>query len=538
MAPSRGFVKLRTSALICLACIVEGADMAVLPAVYLFIARSLRASPSELGVMTLCRALMQALSSPISGVLGDTIDRTIIVAAGALIWSACTVGVSMSTHLVQACVFTTMNGLGLALVIPCAQSLMADYYPAEQRGRAFGAMQLTMSCGSMVGSLFATNVSKYKPWGMDGWRFAMRCVSLVSLTVAVGIALLAADPRGSTAAARTTSGPLSHTAPVDEEPLPQSSVSAASQHGRSRYAVDGGRGGRPPLAPNGVLPTAVASAAANGNAPGAGTARGGRKSFMRSLRAAMDSVVEISSLRTFQIIIAQGIVGTMPWNAIAFLTLWLQLLGFSDWHASVLSAAFYGACSAGAFLGGFVGDRAARCAPNSGRITTAQISAVSGIPLTLLLVLGLPTASISDHFALYCTVIVAFGILTPWCGPGCNSPIFAEIVPASKRSLIYAFDRCFEGALAACAAPLVGAIAEHVFGYDSARAAAAATDAAGADAGNAEALGRSLVCCLCVPWALCFLIYFGLYFTYPHDRSQQKLLPQEQQPLRGWQTQP
>lgn len=66
----------------------------------------------------------------------------------------------MSTTLVQACSFTTMNGLGLALVIPCAQSLMADYFPAEQRGRAFGAMQLTMSFGSMVGSLYATNVAK------------------------------------------------------------------------------------------------------------------------------------------------------------------------------------------------------------------------------------------------------------------------------------------------------------------------------------------------------------------------------------------
>ena len=58
-------VKWRTAALVCLACIVEGADMAVLPAVYLFIARSLSASPSQLGLMTLCRALMQALSSPI-----------------------------------------------------------------------------------------------------------------------------------------------------------------------------------------------------------------------------------------------------------------------------------------------------------------------------------------------------------------------------------------------------------------------------------------------------------------------------------------
>lgn len=94
--------------------------------------------------------------------MGDTLDRTVVVATGALIWSACTVGVSMSSNLVQACVFTTFNGLGLALVIPCAQSLMADYYPAEQRGRAFGAMQLTMSFGSMLGSLFATNIAKYK----------------------------------------------------------------------------------------------------------------------------------------------------------------------------------------------------------------------------------------------------------------------------------------------------------------------------------------------------------------------------------------
>ena len=36
---------------------------------------------------------------------------------------------------------------------------MADIYRPEQRGRAFGAMQLTMSLGSMLGSLFATNVA-------------------------------------------------------------------------------------------------------------------------------------------------------------------------------------------------------------------------------------------------------------------------------------------------------------------------------------------------------------------------------------------
>jgi hypothetical protein len=42
----------------------------------------------------------------------------------------------------------------------------------------------------------------------------------------------------------------------------------------------------------------------------------------------------------------------------------------------------------GAFLGGFIGDRAARRLPDSGRIFTAQASVASGIPLTWLLLKG------------------------------------------------------------------------------------------------------------------------------------------------------
>lgn len=140
-----------------------------------------------------------------------------------------------------------------------------------------------------------------QPWNMDGWRFGMRCVSAVSFTVAMGVALFAADPRTLPPATR----PAAASADDDEKPLlPQSTVSAGPQH---RYAVDagaGGRTGRPPLAPNGVLPTAVASAAAS-NAPGAATARGGRRSFLRAVRAAGECLWEISSMRTFQIIIAQ-----------------------------------------------------------------------------------------------------------------------------------------------------------------------------------------------------------------------------------------
>ena len=43
-----------------------------------------------------------------------------------------------------------INGLGLALVIPRVQSLVADYHPSESRGKAFGFMFFTASCGRLL----------------------------------------------------------------------------------------------------------------------------------------------------------------------------------------------------------------------------------------------------------------------------------------------------------------------------------------------------------------------------------------------------
>ena len=45
--------------------------------------------------------------------------------------------------------------------------------------------------------------------------------------------------------------------------------------------------------------------------------------------------------------------------------------------------------------------------------------------------------------------------------------LWLQVVPESRRSSIYAFDRCFEGAISALAAPLVGLVAERWFHYTS-----------------------------------------------------------------------
>ena len=55
--------------------VFERADEVILPAAYSFVARSFAATPSDLANITLARALVQAVCSPLGGVLGVSPDR-------------------------------------------------------------------------------------------------------------------------------------------------------------------------------------------------------------------------------------------------------------------------------------------------------------------------------------------------------------------------------------------------------------------------------------------------------------------------------
>ena len=50
----------------------------------------------------------------------------------------------------QAMAYSAVNGLGLALVIPAAQSLVADYYEEKARGGAFGLLFGVSSLGARL----------------------------------------------------------------------------------------------------------------------------------------------------------------------------------------------------------------------------------------------------------------------------------------------------------------------------------------------------------------------------------------------------
>ncbi|KAG2424845.1 hypothetical protein HYH02_015108 [Chlamydomonas schloesseri] len=586
----------RTVALVNLVYVMERLDEALVPTLARPLGCAWRAGPAQLGLITFARAVVQAVVCPLGGLMGHYLDRAAVLCAGCVLWGMCTSAFAFARNVNQGIAAWAFNGVGLSLIIPNSQSLVADYYSATQRGEAFGTLMLTGALGGMLGGIYATNLGglpagssnsssssrssngSSSSWaGLAGWQLVFLSVGAASVAVGVLVMLLGVDPRS-----RSPHSPLQQ-----QQPLPRRAAAGVADGGgggggssgggaggcnswqgdqttKAEQAEEAAGGGKALLGcvhedgAVGVCDSETGGLASGAVAITSGGGGGGGAPPLTWWR-----LRRMLTTPTFLIIILQGIVGSTPWNALVFLTLYFQLLGFSDAAASGLVALFGAGAAAGSLLGGWLGDRAAERFPQHGRIALVQFSVAVGIPLTALLLRGLPVDVAAataaggggGGVAAYGAVLVTMGLLITWASPACNQPIFAEIVPPDMRNLVYAFDRAFEGAISALGAPLVGMAAERWFGFTgvaadedsceglglglgraSGVAAANGTATAGAamagapgpaspsadsdSLSKARSLGDAMLLFMVVPWTLCALFYTGLHWTYPRDRAR------------------
>ena len=85
----------------------------------------------------------------------------------------------------------------------------------------------------------------------------------------------------------------------------------------------------------------------------------------------------------------------MPWQALAFLTLWLEQSCFDHASAAALVAAFGVGCTVGSLVGGAAGDAAARASRDHGRIAAAQFSSGGDYTVTACPEDGSPRPSVA-----------------------------------------------------------------------------------------------------------------------------------------------
>jgi MFS family permease len=191
----------QTQALINTANIIDNADGNILAALYGPIKNRYPAIGTErLGAITTARALLQAVSSPLWGWLSDRYSRKLLLGIGCMIWGTFTVILGFLGDFWSMFFVRALTGIGLAVIFPTAQSLIADFFPKSKRGQAFGMLGLTTVLGSIVGMLLATvlggsELEPVKIMGIYGWRFVFWIVGGFSILLAILIWIFGKDPR-------------------------------------------------------------------------------------------------------------------------------------------------------------------------------------------------------------------------------------------------------------------------------------------------------------------------------------------------------
>jgi MFS family permease len=176
--------------------IIDNADGQIFPSVYAQVQGTLGLDIIQLGTLTGIRSFLQAATTPIWGWWSDKHSRKRVLAYGCFTWAIFTILIAFATQYIDLLIYRAITGIGLAVIVPTTQSLIADYFPPETRGKAFGWLGLTGVIGAIVGTIFATAiVTGYKYiFGIDSWRFIFIVWGLLSITVGICVLIFAKDP--------------------------------------------------------------------------------------------------------------------------------------------------------------------------------------------------------------------------------------------------------------------------------------------------------------------------------------------------------
>lgn len=118
------------------------------------------------------------LAIPIA-LLADRVNRVAIISAALALWSGFTAMCGLATNFVQLFLCRLGVGIGEAGGVAPAYSLIADYFPPFQRGRALSIFHLGVPIGSALGLVVGGVIA-----ARYGWRNAFLAVGVLGALLA------------------------------------------------------------------------------------------------------------------------------------------------------------------------------------------------------------------------------------------------------------------------------------------------------------------------------------------------------------------
>ena len=165
-----------------------------------------------LGLVAAIAPVVLILSLPVAH-YADRLNRVRMAAVGAATWAVFSFFTGLAPAVAVLLIARAGSGLGKTVVEPTHNSLLADFYPPEVRGRVYYAHRLANSAGQAVGPVAAGLLAT-----LVGWRVPFLLLA-VPTVVFVVLALRLKEPvRGIWD--RRLAGADEDTAGTEETPLP------------------------------------------------------------------------------------------------------------------------------------------------------------------------------------------------------------------------------------------------------------------------------------------------------------------------------
>ncbi|MEO6205816.1 MAG: MFS transporter [Mycobacteriales bacterium] len=181
----------RPLVVLCLVGLVDAIDRGILPAVIEPVQRELGFSDFQSGLLYTALIVAALLVAIPGGALADRSDRRSLMRGVLILWAAATTLAGLVQSYWQLLTVRAALGVGDALNDPAAQSLVADYYPPEIRGRAYAWQRVVPTVGVGLGTVIGGGLL-----ALFGWRVAIIAVGVPGVLVALLVKRLPLPPRG------------------------------------------------------------------------------------------------------------------------------------------------------------------------------------------------------------------------------------------------------------------------------------------------------------------------------------------------------
>lgn len=403
--------------------LIDTIDRGILSGVLSEVQKDLGFSDTQAGWLATAFIITGFLVTLPAGYLADRFSRTRIIAVVLTSWGVISAMTSIVSNFGQMLAVRAALGIGETIDNPSSQSLIADYYRPEVRGRAYGLQRLApvvggalgIGLGGLVGSLF-------------GWRAAFLVVGVPGSLLAVAVWRLAEPQRGESDPSHTEpeaigDGGSTHTEPEAIGDGPRHSLPRAGFESVEVPPAEAAAPLPPPLAANGA------------------------RALVRDVRRALD-VRTLRSLMIGSAIVAGATTGLSFWAA-----------SYYERHTSLGSGGGAGVASAlilvGALVGTYFGGRTAdrlRDRYEGTPMLIAGVSQCAGGALLTVTFLPVPM-----WFRLPAQMVAVALIVAGLPG---LAAMTSEVVPAAVRGTAFSMTT-FLSMLASAGSPLlIGFVAD------------------------------------------------------------------------------